>query len=255
MGTFLAGLEDAKLVRTLAFAEFQEAADFVIPRNEILVLDGDVGVGKRVLAADFLSRQALPTTTFTLPPTQSSKDIVRWLHKAICTGDEAEALSERDIQDDLIEALSVQRILLVQNVERMGKEAAGQLEWLHSHPRANWTLVLVGNPGTATAVERDAHLRGGVASTVTVGPLKGRELLSALQSMHPLFLGASTDLLVEMDSRVCHGIIGHWARVLQVAVYLQKAAVANGKEAPVLDRAFAKAVIHRLPGTMTRKRG
>ena len=36
--------------------------------------------------------------------------------------------------------------------------------------------------------------------------------------MHVMFLGADSDLLMEFDTRVCHGVIRHWSRFLQVAL-------------------------------------
>ena len=53
---------------------------------------------------------------------------------------------------------------------------------------------------------------------------------------------------------MCHGVIRHWSRFLQVAIHLRHPAVANGKNAPVLDRAFAKAVLASLPSIMTKTR-
>ena len=72
--------------------------------------------------------------------------------------------------------------------------------------------------------------------------------------MHMMFLGADSDRLIEIDTRVCHGVIRHWSRFLQVAIHLRDRAVANGKDAPVLDRAFVKAVLASLPSIMTKKR-
>ena len=72
--------------------------------------------------------------------------------------------------------------------------------------------------------------------------------------MHQMFLGAETDLLTEIDTRVCHGVIRQWARILQIAIHLQERAVANGKTAPVLDRTFAKAVLASLPTITTKTR-
>ncbi len=49
-------------------------------------------------------------------------------------------------------------------------------------------------------------------------------------------------------------VIGHWSRFLQVAIHRRDRAVSNGKDALVLDRAFAKAVLASLPINMTKQR-
>jgi len=254
MTTLLAGLGDARLVRTPAFDDLAAAADFVVPRSEILVIEGDGGVGKTVLTDEFASRQTLPVSIVELPPRQSSRDMVRWIHAAVSADNDSDELTERDIQDDLTRILSAPRIVIIRNAHRFSIEAAGQVEWLHSHRATSFSLIIEGGKGTVTAVEREALLRGRIASTIKVQPLQGRHLLDALQNMHEMFLGADSDLLIEIDTRVCHGVLRHWSRFLQVAVHLRDRAIANGKEAPVLDRTFAKAVLAFLPGTMTKKR-
>lgn len=254
MSPLLAGLDEVTVVRTPVFDRLEEIADFVVPRTEVLVVDGDHGVGKTVLVDDVVSRHPLPATVVRLPPRQSSRDVVRSLHREIASGSDTDELTERDLQDDLVRLLAEPQIIVVRDAHRLSTEGAGQLEWLHIHPTAEWTLILEGGPGTAAAIQRDAQLRGRIASTLTVPILKDRQLLDTLQRMHPLFLGADTDLLTEIDKRVCHGVLRHWARFLQVAVHIHERAVTNGHHPPVLDRPFAKAVLAALPTTITKKR-
>lgn len=250
----MAGLESARVVRTPAFAELDDIGAFVVRHAEILSIDGDPGVGKTTLTTDWASRQSVPVTPISLPPKQSSRDIVRLLHAAIAADTDMAGLSERDLQDDLVALLESPRVFVIRNVQRLSAEAAGQLEWLHSHPRAAFALVLEGGPGTAAAIERDALLRGRIARTLTVPALRGRVLLDTLRNMHDLFLAADADLLVEIDTRVCRGVLRHWGRFLQSAIDLQHQAATAGRPVPVLDRTFAKAVLATLPATMTRKR-
>ncbi|MDA8063874.1 MAG: ATP-binding protein [Actinomycetota bacterium] len=247
-------LDGARIVRTSAFDELDDVGAFVVAHSEVLVVDGDHGVGKRTLISDWAGRQTVPVASVSLPPRQSSRDIARLIHAAVTRDAESDEMTERDLQDDLVTLLSSPGILVIRNAHRLSGEAAGQLEWLHSAAAGGRALVIEGGPGTATAIERDALLRGSVACTLTVQPLKGRELLDVLQQMHMLFLGAEPDLLVEIDTRVCHGLLLHWARFLQVALRLRQRAVSNGRSAPVLDRKFAKAVLAGMPATITRKR-
>jgi len=154
----------------------------------------------------------------------------------------------RDLQDDLVSMLVSQpRVIVVSNAERLSREAAGHLQWLHDRPGAQWPLILEGAPSSVRAVERDAILRCRITQTVTVKPLTGRDLVVALQSMSMLLLGAGGDLLQEIDSRVCHGVLANWIQFLKIAFYIREQAEAAGREMPLLDRTLAKAVIAKMP--------
>ena len=247
MTTRLPGTDEAKLVRTPALSRIEAAAALVVPHHEILVVHGEHGTGKNTAVDTYLAGQPHPVIDLELQPRQSSKDIVRWLHDRVVAAD---VLPERDLQDDLVEALAAeQRIVVVRHAHRLSAEAAGQLQWLHARPGHAWSLFLIGGPRTGAAISRDPLLRGAVTATVEVKPLKGDELLGVLQSMHPLFLGAGVELLTEIDSRVCHGLLRNWARFLQHAIHLRDLVTAHGSDAPVLDRRFAKAVVQSLPTT------
>jgi hypothetical protein len=254
MVTLLNGLEGARVARTPAFDQLDEAGAFALPLRELIVVHGEHWAGKTVLTDTFLSRQSLPHTILELPPKPSSKDIVRWLHRSICGNDEARQLSERDLQDDLVIALAEPRIITVRHVQRLTAEATGQLEWLHSHQRTDFALLMEGGPGTGAVIKREAALLGRIAKTVHVARLETALLLPALHEMHDLFLGAETDLLVEIDNRALHGLLGNWARFLQAALHLRTTVAATGKPVPNFNRNFAKAILAALPTSTVRKR-
>jgi hypothetical protein len=244
--TTLAGTEEVQLVSTPAVVNVSRAAEFVVPRHEVLVVHGAYGTGKATAVHAYLDHQPLPVTWLDMLPNQSARDLVRRLHDQVLN---PEILSERDRQDDLVEALRQDRIVVVRHAHRLSSEAAGMLQWLHARPAHAWTMVLIGGPQTGKAIALDPLLRGAVASTVEVKPLNGTELMDALQSMHPMLLGAGTELLSEIDSRVCHGLLGDWARFLQHAIHLRDRITARGDDPPVLDRHFAKAVLAAMPTT------
>jgi hypothetical protein len=244
--TTLPGTEEVKLVSIRAVVNVHRAAEFVVPRHEVLVVHGAYGTGKATAVHAYLDHQPLPVTWLDMLPNQSARDLVRRLHDQVLN---PEILSERDRQDDLVEALQQDRIVVVRHAHRLSSEAAGMLQWLHARPAHAWTMVLVGGPPTGKAIALDPLLRGAVASTVEVKPLNGRELMDALQSMHPLLLGAGTELLSEIDSRVCHGLLGHWGRFLQHAIHLRDVITALRGDPPVLDRDLAKAVLADMPTT------
>jgi hypothetical protein len=241
------GTDEAALVRTPAFARIDRAAEFVVPRQEILLVHGANGTGKRTAVADYLARQPLAHVTLDLDPCRSGRQLVNALHDLVIAPDD---LPLRDQQDDLVQALGEQdRIVVIHHAQRLTTEAAGQLQYLHARPNRRWALILVGDEGTSAVVGRDSLLLDDLAEEVAVTPLKGAELTGALQSMHMLFLGADPALLEEIDSRVCHGNLGRWSRFLQHAIARRDEVVAQGGDSPVLTRTFAKAVLARLPRT------
>jgi len=194
----------------------------------------------------------MPVHEIDLEPSMSSKDMVRRLHRAVVGHED---VSERDLQDDLIEALGVARcIMLIRHADRLTREASAQLHWLHERPGTCWPLFLLGGPGTGAALDREAHLRGSVLQTVEVEPLRERALMDVLQALHPLLLGAGVQLLGQIDKAVCHGILAHWITFLRVALHIQALAVEAGHPAPVLDRDLTRATIAHLPTTITHRK-
>jgi hypothetical protein len=248
----LAGLEEARVVHTPAFQRIQDAGALVVPRHEIAVIHGQHSTGKRTALRAYLAAQELPVTRVTLSGNETGRKLLQLLHDQVIARDD---LPERDLQDDLVEALAAQpRIVVVEHTERLTAEAAGQLEWLHGRDGQQAAWFLVGGPHAAKAIGKDPLLWNAICATVEVTPLKGDDLFRALQGMHDLFLGAGTDLLAEIDSRVCRGVLGYWSRFLQHAIHLRDRLVAEGHDRPVLDRTFTKAVVASMPATTLKKK-
>ncbi len=248
----LAGLDEARTVRTPAFQRIADTAALVVPRHEIALVHGPHSTGKRTALRSWLAGQDLPVARVTLAGTESGRKLLQLLHDQVIAPDD---LPERDLQDDLVESLAARpRIVVIEHTERLTAEAAGQLEWLHGRPGQQAAWFLVGGPQAAKAIGKDPLLWDAICATVEVTPLKGEDLFRALQSMHDLFLGAGPDLLAEIDDRVCHGILGRWSRFLQHAIHLRDRLVATGHDRPVLDRTFTKAVIASMPATALKKK-
>lgn len=237
-----------EIVATPATGAVEQALRFVIDDAGIALIHGPVGTGKCTAVNMALRREELPITEIDLPVSYTAKEVVRWLHDAIAVTNDLNELPIRDLQDDLVEMLNANpRVVAVRNAERLSREAAAHLQWLHDRPGANWPLVLVGAPSSVRAVERDALLRCRVTQTVAVKPLASNDLVATLQSMHPLLFGPGGDLLLEIDSRVCHGVLANWMHFLRIAFYIRDQAIAAGRDAPLLDRTLAKAVLAKMP--------
>ncbi|MCD4532507.1 hypothetical protein LRP67_00175 [Nocardioides sp. cx-169] len=227
-------------------------ADFVVPRREVMLVHGALGTGRTTAVTAHLKSQPMPWHQVDLPPSQNAIKINTWLYRQVATKVD---LPLRDLQDDLVEALSEQdRIVVVRHAERLTNEAAGQLQWLHAHPDTRFAMVLIGDESVGSAVQRDPLLAHAVTGTVQVKPLTDRVLLRVLQGLHPLFLNADPPLLSAIDAQVCHGNLGRWIKLLDRVRWLSEhdpAAPLGGH--PHLDKRLAQAAIASLPKLPTRK--
>lgn len=238
----------ARLIRTPAFNDIADAADLVVPDFETAVIHGRAGTGKYTAAVTVLGERAEPLIEVDLEPGMSSKDLARRLYRAVVGHDD---ISERDLQDDLVRALAAQpRIVLVRRADRLTREAAGQLQWLHARPGRRWALFLLGGPGTGEAIAREAHLRGSVLRTIEVQPLHGAAGLHLIQQLHPLLRDAKPNLVKQVDDHVCHGVLRHWHIFLRIAQQIARQAEAVGNPCAVLTEDLAQATVSKLPSTV-----
>jgi hypothetical protein len=218
----LAGLDEARVVRTPAFQQIEDTAALVVPRHEIAVVHGPHSTGKRTALRAYLAGQPLPVARVRLAGNESGRKLLQLLHDQVISPDSD--LPERDLQDDLVEALSARpRIVVVEHTERLTAEAAGQLEWLHGRDGQQASYFLLGGPQAAKAIGKDPLLWDAICSTVEITPLKDDDLLRALH-------------------------------FLQHAIHLRDRLAAQGLDRPVLDRTFAKAVLQSMPATTLKRK-
>lgn len=240
--------EGTNIVAPPAVRDIAPAVDLAAAYGQTVVVHGGHGTGKYTAVKMALDVMGMPAFEFDLEPGMSSKAVVRRLHNALVGHDD---VAERDLQDDVTEALAAApRAVIVRHADRLTREAAGQLNWLHQHPACRFPLILVGGPAMGRALRAEAHLAGTVVQTVEVKPLTGREMLTTVQQLHLLLTGAGTELLTQIDKVVCHGVIRHWITFLTVALHIQSAAVASGKNVPVLSNELASATVYKMPTTI-----
>lgn len=251
----LAGLDTGAAPRvqpTPGTREVARVAGYVVPRGEVMLVHGALGTGRTTAVTNYLSSQRLPWHQIDLPPNPNAIKINSWLYRQIATKVD---LPLRDLQDDLVEALSEQdRIVVIRHAERLTKEAAGQLQWLHAHPDTRLSMILIGDQSVGSAVQREPLLAHAITGTVHVTPLTDRVLLQVLQGLHPMFLNADPALLTAIDAQVCHGNLSHWVKLLDRAQWLSghDPAAPPGGHAQ-LDKRLAQAAIASLPKLPTRK--
>lgn len=243
----LNGLEnEAATVRTSVFEEIADRLQLAASVAGTLLVTGEHGSGKRFAVLTCVAEQRLPYHHVIVPVGASPKDMVRAMYEAVTREDDVFAL--RDMQDALIEVLAEEpRIVVVDGVDQLTAQAADQLNYLHRQPGAQWTMVLVGPTESMRAIRTSAALRGEILSWVEVPPLRGKDMLTAVGSLHSLFLLADADLITRIDEQVCKDLIKNWARFLQVALQLRQRRTNAGLEPEDFDVPFVRDVIARLP--------
>lgn len=243
-------IEGARLAETSARRVIREAVEYVAYTAQIGVLCGSVGVGKSTAVRSTLRTTHPEHVWVALPSAYSPRDLVGWLHRNI-VGPDFSGLVQRDLQDDLIAELTTNpRPVVIANAERLTKEAAGQLEWLHTLS-PGWPLFLVGVTGTRELISTEPHLQAQVSAHIEVRPLSTNELLHVLPNIHDLFFTASRELIVNLDSYF-KGNLGEWMKFLQSCQTLNRMALARGREPLPLNSELAKAALHQIrPRTTT----
>ena len=234
----------ARTAVTPATRRLGESVDFVLPGGLVGCVVGATGVGKSTALRTALEQRGIATTWVDLPAAYSPKDLVQWIYTDV-VGD-PEEFTQRDLQDDLtIELAGSTRMVVIGNAERLTKEAAGQLEWLHGRS-PGWALYFVGLPSALARISTEPHLMAALEDTVEIRSLSTAELHSVLPKIHDLFLTADRDLIDRIDA-VLQGNLGLWAKFLRRAMHVRALAEQAGRPVPPLDVDLTRAA---LPGVV-----
>lgn len=243
-------LEDvagARLARTPATRRIGESSDYVVPASQVGCITGPVGVGKSTALRAVLDRRGTRTTWVDLPAVYSPKDLIEQLYVGV-VGD-PEDFPQRDLQDDLtIELAASNQVVVIGNAERLTKEAAGQLEWLHSRS-PGWAMYLVGLPETLKRIATEPHLKAALVDAVEIRPLSTTELHTVLPDIHDLFLAADRALIDGIDKHL-KGNLGLWMKFLHRALHIRTLAEQAGRTVPSLDVDLARAALNGITATI-----
>jgi hypothetical protein len=240
-------LAGARLAVTPATRRIGESTDYVVPSAQVGCIIGPVGVGKSTALRAVLDRRGTPTTWIDLPAVYTAKELIQSIYLDV-VGD-PEEFDQRDLQDDLVVELAGSgRVVVIANGERLSKEAAGQLEWLHSRS-AGWGLYFVGLPTTLTRIATEPHLLAALVDTVELGPLSTTELHTVLPDIHDLFLGADRVLIDAIDKHL-KGNLGLWMKFLHRALHIRALAEQAGRPVPSLDVDLARATLKGITATV-----
>jgi DNA transposition AAA+ family ATPase len=164
----------------------------------LAVLTGEPGLGKTFTARSIAERLSIPAHYYEARRGVRGKSIELDLLKAL-GADFDPRDPRRDLQDAIVEACGRQRLVIVDELDRIGDEGVDVLRWVWSQPGNRAAFVFVGhklegvlasNPALDSRVERRIKFR----------PLTAEEVVALLPEYHAIYEGASEALLVRLHS-------------------------------------------------------
>lgn len=118
--------------------------------------------------------------------------------------------------DDVTDLLKDLRpVVVVTNCERLTRDSAAHLQWLHRRTVNRWPMILIGNQAAHRAVGRDDLLASSITHMLACEPFEQKELIEAVRGMHERVAFTEQDLLVAIDRTVCRGSLTYWSLFIQ----------------------------------------
>lgn len=237
-----------KIATTRVTREVSDMLARVVKENGIGLITGPLGIGKRTATANALNSHPPQTVTVELPVAHSPRDLVRWLHDALALIRAENSFTTREIQDDVCDLLDdIRPAVVVTNCERLTRDSAAHLQWLHHRTQRSWPMILIGNQTTHRAIARDDLLLTSVTRTLECKPFDETELLEAVRAMHEKVTYSDRALLLAIDKAVCRGSLTYWALFIRNLEDILDNAGPEDNTPSVLTVDVAKQVAARMP--------
>lgn len=212
----LKGTESAHAVSTEAFDLAQIVASDAVADRTAAVFDGPAGTGKRFAAVTAASSSGLPVVWVEPPVAPRVRALQIAFARALGLTYAPNAPTD-ELDRLLITALpGTGRVVVVDEVARLGRDGLEELRFLHCQPSAAWSLFLVG-AGLDDILARNKALATRIPDRVHFRPLARKESIAFACDYHPHFASASAELLDRLE-QVVKGNLRLWAQVLRHAL-------------------------------------
>lgn len=249
MSRRLDDIADANIAVTPGLKAIRAAISNLSHKPGLCAISGPIGTGRRTSLTVALKEAHLANVWLSLPPAYGTRDLISDLHAKLIG--QPDDMTLRQLQDDVLEVLHQRPLAVcVINAERLSLEASGQLHWLHDRAGSRWTLILLGAPQFAGVLKRQAHLREGIDLSVQVQKIPKTEIGGILDQIHYMFASTNRELISQIDSKVCRGLLSRWIRFLHACLEISEE---RQVEIPILDTELAQEAIMRLPMITERK--
>jgi DNA transposition AAA+ family ATPase len=206
------GLE-SNLAQTLFFTNGVLAANGVMSVNGIAAFDGVPGTGKTTCARYVAKTAQRPCAIATMPHKPAPLDILRHTYRAI-TGMDHNG-TRHQMQNDLCSVLPEWNgVLIVDELQNAQADAMQELVWLYEATEHAFALVVIGT-GVLGAVARYPQLQSRIMGAVTFEPLRGKDLINAVQTLDPRLAATEVSVLAQHDQAICAGLLRRWVMTIR----------------------------------------
>jgi Cdc6-like AAA superfamily ATPase len=212
------------IVETEGLLLSERSLQYVLANRLLGALTGVSGTGKTfTLEEPLRGRQDLRVVWIEVQvkPTMLSiaRAIALQLLGEIPTGSRHEL--SYHLQDVLVDQPDGRPLVLIfDEAQRLNRECAEYLRYLHDPHDTRFAMVLAGGNGCWETIRREPMLLSRVHEPVFFRPLSEQAVLQTLPNYHAMYRGAEPELLLEINQQRCSGILRHWSAFTASAAQL-----------------------------------
>ncbi len=232
------------IVETEGLLLSEQALQYVIANRLLGALTGVSGTGRTFTLEELLRGRVdirVVWIEVQVKPTMLSiaRAIALALLGEVPTGSRHE-LSYR-LQDVLVDQPGGKPLVLVlDEAQRLNRECAEYLRYLHDPHSTRFAMVLAGGNGCWETIRREPMLHSRVHEPVFFRPLSDQAVLETLPNYHTMFGQADPELLLWVNQERCQGILRHWSAFTASAAQLLER---RGED--TLTKAVAATILHQ----------
>jgi Cdc6-like AAA superfamily ATPase len=111
-------------------------------------------------------------------------------------------------------------VLIFDEAQRLNRECAEYLRYLHDPHNTSFALVLAGGNGCWETIRRERMLHSRVHEPVFFKPLSDHVVLQTLPNYHAMYRHTEPEMLLWVNQERCRGILRHWSAFTASAAQL-----------------------------------